>query len=336
VNLTKFKKIKKSLVSCILGSSLLLGVGGANKSARAYFKNIDFICVARDLFETTYRRDFSFKNWHAYYYVLMCIEQCYISLCANVGRKVALNEIQKIISILDGKVKVYDKQILVALTKSENLPSDPKKSQYVSLLKFLEYALSDKILQDRADYMMCTGYLLDSLFNNGLYVYTANQFLIDLYEHIIESCEFAPETLMPFHWTDITYRKNYVFIQFPAKPTMPVERNVKYYTRIGDKKNGLPALVKTEKEVVSAPIPNRFFYTFVYELFESFWGKTDKMGVNENEIAKNWKTRRATQKLPMQWYFTDKSILDYIIQPDYHDCEYVLPAKLVWLDNSQK
>ncbi|MBQ3093419.1 MAG: hypothetical protein IJC57_04110 [Clostridia bacterium] len=37
MNLTKFKKIKKSLVSCILGSSLLLGMGGANKSARAYF-----------------------------------------------------------------------------------------------------------------------------------------------------------------------------------------------------------------------------------------------------------------------------------------------------------
>lgn len=37
MNLTKFKKIKKSLVSCILGSSLLLGMEGANKSARAYF-----------------------------------------------------------------------------------------------------------------------------------------------------------------------------------------------------------------------------------------------------------------------------------------------------------
>ncbi len=333
MNLTKFKKIKKSLVSCILGSSLLLGMGGANKSARAYFKNIDFICVARDLFETTYR-DFPFKNWHAYYYVLMYIEQCYISLCANVGRKVALNEIQKIISILDGKA--YDKQILVALTKSENLPSDPKKSQYVSLLKFLEYALSDKILQDRADYMMCTGYLLDSLFNNGLYVYTANQFLIDLYEHIIKSCQLAHEMLLPVHWTDIPYRKNHVFKQFPASPTMQVERNVYYYTRIEHRKHGRPELVKTEKEVVCAPIPNRFFNPVVCYLFESLWGKTDEMEVNGNEIAKNWKTRRATQKLPMQWYFTDKSILDYIIQPDYHDCEYVPPVRLVWLDNSQK
>lgn len=37
MSLTKFKKITKSLVSCVLGSSLLLGVGVANKPAMAIF-----------------------------------------------------------------------------------------------------------------------------------------------------------------------------------------------------------------------------------------------------------------------------------------------------------